>query len=221
MQNWLLAFPVDCGQLKWHRFMFANQCARHPAAPNEGTPSATKKPESNQNYMTHDPTTTQKPATVLIVDDHPLVCEGLALQIGRHRDLSVCGQAESVDEAMALVKSLRPDLVIVDLTLKNSSGLELLKQVKAWDDKICLVVLSAHDEAHYAQRALCAGATGYINKHEMPEFIISAIRKVLAGEVFLGPQAAGLLRTARPAMARRWITRLRACCPIASWKSSG
>jgi DNA-binding NarL/FixJ family response regulator len=151
-------------------------------------------PEPNQDSMTHDPATTQKPASVLIVDDHPLVREGLALQIGRHRDLLVCGQAESVDEAMALVKSSRPDLVIVDLTLKESNGLDLLKQIKAWDDKIRMVVLSAHDGAHYAQRALRAGATGYINKHEMPELIIDAIRKVLAGEVFLGPQAAGLLK---------------------------
>jgi DNA-binding NarL/FixJ family response regulator len=132
--------------------------------------------------------TLPRSATILIVDDHPLIREGLSLRIARHPEFQVCGEAEGVNDAMVLVKAKNPDLVIVDLLLKDSHGLDLIKQIKAWNDKIVMLVSSMYDEAMYAERVLRAGASGYINKHEMPELVIDAIRQVLQGKIFLSAE---------------------------------
>ena len=122
---------------------------------------------------------------ILIVDDHPMVREGLRMRISLQPDLEVCGEAEDIQAALALVETNRPDLVIVDISLKSGSGIDLLKRIKSHDDKIKLLVLSMYDETLYAERALRAGASGYLNKQASREKVIEAIRTVLAGERYL------------------------------------
>ncbi len=124
-------------------------------------------------------------ARVFIVDDHPLVRHGLTELIGNEPDLEHCGDAEDAESALAAIKQERPDLVIVDITLKSGHGIELIKQITAFDDSIRMLVSSMHDESLYAERAVDAGASGYITKQEAPEKVIEAIRDVLRGKVYL------------------------------------
>ena len=126
-----------------------------------------------------------KHAQIMIVDDHPLVREGLAARILAQPDLKVCAEASAVDEALALLRSSAPDLIIVDLALKNGHGLDLIKQVRQMGSHTRILVVSAYEESLYAERAMRAGADGYINKQEAQEEIIDAIRAVLRGERFL------------------------------------
>jgi DNA-binding NarL/FixJ family response regulator len=128
-----------------------------------------------------------EPIRVLIVDDHPLVREGLAARIQRESDLTVCGEAEDISHTLALVKSTHPDLVIVDLSLKSGQGLELIKRIPSCSENTKTLVCSMYNESLYAERALHAGALGYINKQEMSEKIIEAIRHVLQGKIYLSP----------------------------------
>ena len=125
---------------------------------------------------------------ILIVDDHPLVREGLAMRISLHSDLEVCGEAETEDEALALVKQTGPDLVLVDISLKSGHGIELIKRIRALDPAVKMLVVSGFQESLYAERAFRAGALGYLNKQESNEKVIEAIRTVLAGERFLSPE---------------------------------
>lgn len=122
---------------------------------------------------------------VLIVDDHPLVREGLTARISAQPDLQVCGQASDIDQALLLVDSTRPSLMIVDLALRGGSGLDLIKKVKASGEGPKILVVSAYEEALFAERALRAGAQGYINKQELQGSIIDAIRSLLRGELYL------------------------------------
>ena len=122
---------------------------------------------------------------VLIVDDHPVVREGVRRRIDRQDDMEVCGEAETRADALALVASTKPDLVIVDLGLKDSSGLELIKDIKVREPGLPMLVLSMQDEAVYAERALKAGAGGYVMKHEATDKVVLAARQVLAGKVYL------------------------------------
>jgi DNA-binding NarL/FixJ family response regulator len=110
-----------------------------------------------------------KTARILIVDDHPIVREAIAARIVSHPDLQVCGEADDVADALEKVKALRPDLVIVDLTLKSGQGLDLIKNIKAYSEETKTLVSSAFDETLYAERALHAGAMGYINKQAICE----------------------------------------------------
>ena len=128
------------------------------------------------------------PVRILIVDDHPSVREGLALRISLHADLEVCGEAESEEQAVALVKQLKPDLVLVDISLKSGHGLELIKRIRSLDPAVKMLVISGFQESLYAERAYRAGAMGYLNKQESSEKMIEAIRTVLAGERFLSPE---------------------------------
>jgi DNA-binding NarL/FixJ family response regulator len=134
------------------------------------------------------PATTPAPVKILIVDDHPSVREGLALRISLHADLEVCGEAESEDQAVALVKQLKPDLVLVDISLKSGHGLELIKRIRSMDPTVRMLVISGFQESLYAERACRAGALGYLNKQESSEKMIEAIRTVLGGERFLSPE---------------------------------
>jgi DNA-binding NarL/FixJ family response regulator len=131
-----------------------------------------------------------RPARIAIVDDHPMVREGLTARIARHADLEVCGDAADVDEALRLVQQTGPDLVVIDISLKGGNGIDLIKQIRSKSDTVKMLVSSMHDESLYAERALRAGALGYINKQEMPEKVIEAIRHVLAGKVYLSPKMA-------------------------------
>lgn len=122
---------------------------------------------------------------ILVVDDHPIVRQGLAALISSEDDLEVCGEAEGLSQAMQQFWEKKPDLLVVDISLENGSGLELIKELLAQDPEIKVLVSSMHDEALYAERALRAGARGYINKDQATDAIVSAIRRILEGRVYL------------------------------------
>jgi DNA-binding NarL/FixJ family response regulator len=131
-----------------------------------------------------------RPTRLLLVDDHPLVRERLAEVIQQEPDLAVCGQAEDRAGALSLARSTQPDLAIIDLTLKNSHGLDLIKDLLAERPELPILVVSMHDESLHAERALRAGARGYITKQEATRKIMLAIRTVLAGETYLSENMA-------------------------------
>jgi DNA-binding NarL/FixJ family response regulator len=120
----------------------------------------------------------------MIVDDHPIFRKGLAQLVNEELDMEVCGEAEDVPEAKKLLAKLNPDMVIVDLSLKGASGLELIKYIHDQLPGRPILVLSMHDEAVYAERALKSGARGYIMKQEMTGKVVTAVRQVLAGKMF-------------------------------------
>jgi DNA-binding NarL/FixJ family response regulator len=122
---------------------------------------------------------------ILLVDDHAIVREGFAEVIKTHADLTVCGEAESAADAMTAVEKLKPDLVVVDLSLQGGSGLDLIKNLKSLHPMLPMLVLSMHDEALYAERALRAGALGYVMKRQDSATLLRAIREVLDGRIFL------------------------------------
>lgn len=129
---------------------------------------------------------------ILIVDDHPVVRQGLTLLINQEPDLKVCGEAADANMALKAVKSLNPDMAIIDLTLEvGLSGLDLIKSIHATSADIKMLTLSMHDEKLMAERALRAGALGYIMKQESSENLIEAIRTVLGGNVYLSRNMAG------------------------------
>jgi len=125
---------------------------------------------------------------VMIVDDHPVVRQGLALLIDQQPDLEVCAEADSVADAFARFTECSPDLVIIDLSLKDGSGIELIKEIKARNEHARMLVSSMHDESLFAERVLRAGAKGYISKQEATGNIVEAARQVLDGRVYLSPR---------------------------------
>lgn len=122
---------------------------------------------------------------VLIVDDHPLVREGLADLINKEKDIVVCGWAKDIPQTIKAIEKLKPDVVTVDISLENASGLDLMKDIKASFPGLPVLVLSMHQESIYAERAIRAGAKGYITKQEATKKVITAIRKVLEGRLYL------------------------------------
>ena len=122
---------------------------------------------------------------VFIVDDHPLVREGLTNLINRQSDLVVCGEAKDSAEAIDGMTKERPDIAIIDISLTNESGLELIKQLVKQFPQVELIVLSMHDEALYAERALRAGARGYVMKHETSKNVLTSIRRVIGGDTYV------------------------------------
>jgi len=125
---------------------------------------------------------------ILLVEDHAMFREQLAMLIGDEFGMVVCGQADNIRDALTLARSTNPDMAIIDITLKGSSGLELLKDWKAQGMKFPTLVLSMHEESLYAERVLAAGARGYITKHENSETLLKAIQRVLAGKTYLSEQ---------------------------------
>lgn len=122
---------------------------------------------------------------IFLVDDHPLVREGLTNLINEQNDLIVCGEAEDSAGAITGIEKARPDVALVDISLKNESGLELVKNLESQFPLVALVVLSMHDEALYAERALRAGARGYVMKRESSKSVLASIRRVLEGGVYV------------------------------------
>jgi DNA-binding NarL/FixJ family response regulator len=122
---------------------------------------------------------------IFLIDDHPLVREGLINLINSQRDLVVCGEAEDSAGAMTGIAKTRPDVALVDISLKNESGLELVKNLESQFPLVALIVLSMHDEALYAERALRAGARGYVMKRESSKSVLASIRRVLEGGVYV------------------------------------
>jgi len=122
---------------------------------------------------------------ILLVDDHPIVRQGLVELINRQKNLVVCGETGSGREAPELARRLNPDLAVIDVSLKDASGIQLLKTLKLQRPHLPLLVLSMHEESLYAERALRAGAMGYIMKQEASEIILKAIHSALLGEIYL------------------------------------
>ncbi len=146
-----------------------------------------------KSHRTASPRRADSPAAkrrVLVVDDHPIIRQGLVLLIDGEPDLIVCGQAEAAQPAAAAIASLRPDIVILDISLGGQDGLELLKQIRARDGDLPVLILSMHDESIYAERALRAGANGYIMKQEATDLVLTAVRRILDGQVYLPDRVA-------------------------------
>ena len=131
--------------------------------------------------------------SVFLVDDHPLVREWLANLIQQQPDLVVCGEAATRAQALRAISELKPNVAIVDIALKDSSGLELIKDLTEACPDIAVLVLSMHDESHYAERALRAGAKGYIMKRETTRKVIAAIRQVLDGKLYISDAVAAAM----------------------------
>src|SRR5437667_4494656 len=122
---------------------------------------------------------------ILILDDHPMMREGLAQLIGNEADLSVCGEAENANEAIEKINALKPDLLLADITLPGKNGLELIKDVQALIPGLAVLVISMHDDSLYAERVLRAGGRGYIMKQEGGKKLMLAIRQVLNGQIYV------------------------------------
>lgn len=127
---------------------------------------------------------------VFLVDDHPLVREWLTQLIQRESDLAVCGEAEDTQEALEKINETKPDIVIADISLKTTHGLELVKDLQVRFPSLPVLILSMHDESLYAERVLRAGAKGYITKQEATKKILPAIRQVLAGQIYISEKMA-------------------------------
>jgi DNA-binding NarL/FixJ family response regulator len=138
--------------------------------------------------MNRDPDARKAKRRVFLVDDHPIVRHGLTLLINHEPDLMVCGEAEDGSKALAAVAAAEPDVVVVDLTLKSSSGFSLIKDLNTADSKMPILVLSIHEESLYAERCLRAGAKGYLMKEEAMENVLVALRRVLDGQVYLSEE---------------------------------
>lgn len=133
-----------------------------------------------------EPSLSAPPARIVLVDDHPLVRDGLAARLAGEPDLTICGQAADADAALELIRATRPDLAIVDVALRNGSGLELVKALSADGAGPRILVISVYEEELFAERLLRAGAHGYLNKQELQGSVLEAVRSVLAGQLYRG-----------------------------------
>jgi DNA-binding NarL/FixJ family response regulator len=127
-------------------------------------------------------------ARIMIVDDHPIMREGLSALIANESDLDICGQADDVEPALKLARELSPDLVIIDISLKTGHGIDLVKRLRERNSTTRMLVNSMYGEAVYAERALQAGAMGYLNKQTAQDTVITAIRTILNGRTYLSPE---------------------------------
>jgi DNA-binding NarL/FixJ family response regulator len=129
--------------------------------------------------------------SVVIVDDHRMFREHLGHLIDKSGDMVVCGEADNVEDGFVLIQEKRPSVAILDISLKGSSGLELLKELRAHEIEVPVLVLSMHEESLYAERAMRAGASGYITKHEASADVMVAVRRIVDGEIYLNPKFMG------------------------------
>ena len=141
-----------------------------------------------QNHAPQNQAVTKK--RILVVDDHPIVRQGLSLLINQEPDLVVCGEAEEATGAMHVLASARPDVLIVDISLTGPDGLDLLKNIRITHPTLPVLILSMHEESIYAERALRAGANGYIMKQEATEKVLVAVRRILSGEIYVSDRVA-------------------------------
>ena len=141
-------------------------------------------------------TTTSESVTkksVFIVDDHPLLRQGLALLINREKDLAVCGEAEEAQTAIREITAKKPDILIADISLNGPDGLDMLKNLRTLYPNLPVLILSMHDESIYAERAMRARANGYIMKQEATEKVLVAVRRILGGDIYLSDRMANKL----------------------------
>jgi DNA-binding NarL/FixJ family response regulator len=144
----------------------------------------TKSPAEDSTQKEAKPAS-PKQSRIFILDDHPIIRQGIGELINDEADMTVCGEAENFQDAMQAVEKLKPDVILVDISLDGSSGLEFIKSLKINHPEIKALILSMHDEVLYAERALREGARGYIMKQEATEKIMDAIRHVMGGQVYL------------------------------------
>jgi DNA-binding NarL/FixJ family response regulator len=135
--------------------------------------------------MTKDASRNERPCRVVIVDDHPVIRLGLEQMLANEPDFEICGFADGAPQALTVIEECCPDLVVVDISLKEGSGLALVKQLAAKDRSLKILVSSMHDETLFAERALRAGAMGYINKEQAVDSMVEALRKVRSGSIYL------------------------------------
>lgn len=159
---------------------------RKPAAPSRTRgrrpPRIETAPKARRAAKTGAPSPARR---ILIVDDHPIVRQGVRHVIEQEADLRVVAEAESAGEALQALQSAKPELAIVDISLKGTDGIELTKWIRAQDERMPILIMSMHDESIYAERVLRAGANGYLMKAEVSENLIGAVRRVLRGEIYL------------------------------------
>jgi DNA-binding NarL/FixJ family response regulator len=125
---------------------------------------------------------------IYLVDDHPLMRKGIAMTLDLEMDFEVCGQAESAEEAISDIPAKKPDIVVIDISLPGMNGIELIKHLKAQNPDLLMLVVSRHDEDMYAERAIKAGARGYLMKMEAGDVIVNAIRRILKGQIYLSEE---------------------------------
>ena len=154
------------------------------------------------NGMSHE--SPRRIARILIAEDHPIVREGYLQLIGTQPDLQVCAFAASEMEALVAIQATEPDLAVIDLTLKDSHGMELIRRIAAAHPTVKMLVISAHDENVFAERAVDAGALGYINKQEATDKLIDGIRHVLRGDFYLSDQITARLLKRKTGRAQRY-----------------
>jgi DNA-binding NarL/FixJ family response regulator len=152
----------------------------------------------NSTFRSQNSTISRK-SRVLVVDDHPIVRQGLALLINQEPDMLVCGEAEEAMGAMHVMAASKPDILIVDISLNGPDGIDLLKNIRNVYPAMPVLILSMHDESIYAERALRAGANGYIMKQEATEKVLVALRRILCGEIYVSDRIANK-------MLKRYIT---------------
>jgi DNA-binding NarL/FixJ family response regulator len=148
-----------------------------------------RAPQKNERRPVKTKTPAAPAKRILVVDDHAMIREGLSATIRSEPGLEVCGAFGSAYEALAGMKTLQPDLVLLDITLPDKNGLELLKDIRVAYPHLSILVLSMHDDSLYAERALRAGAGGYITKQQPPRILLAAIHSVLGGRIYLSEQA--------------------------------
>lgn len=146
-----------------------------------------------QNHQSQLPEAPSRKKTIFLVDDHPLVREWLTNLIQQQEDLAVCGEADNASEARERILALKPEVAIVDIGLKESSGIELIKDLKRCSPGVAVLVLSMHEEGHYVERALRAGARGYLMKRDTTRTVVSAIRQVLNGKLYMSEEMAAVM----------------------------
>ncbi|MGD9408759.1 MAG: response regulator transcription factor [Thiohalocapsa sp.] len=129
-----------------------------------------------------------QPSRILVVDDHPLVRAGLRSLFDDEPDLTVCAEAGNVHDAIESVRTQQPDLALIDISLDDGNGIELIKRLKAHTPELKTLVCSVHDESLFAERAINAGARGYVSKHQLTEQILEAVRQVLSGRIYLSEE---------------------------------
>jgi DNA-binding NarL/FixJ family response regulator len=144
--------------------------------------------ETNSSSHPRPTNPPQRKRSILLVEDHPIVRQGLEQMINHEPDLRVCGTAENAERALEQLQTSRPDLLLLDISLQGDSGLDILKQARQQHSDLRVLILSMHDERLYAMRALGAGAAGYVMKQEATESVLTAIRRVLNGDVYLSAQ---------------------------------
>ena len=147
----------------------------------------TSEDPQTQDVVTAEPRTDQRRKSVLIVDDHPVLRHGISHIINNEKDLIVCGEADSAPTALDAMRRLKPDLALIDISLQGTNGIELIKLMRAEQPKLPILMLSMHDESLYALRALRAGARGYVMTGEAMEHVLTALRKVLEGDIYVSP----------------------------------